>query len=153
MAEEDDGSGRCHISLHRVGSLLQYCIGKLTPQPQYFKSVQYASNSRSELKALVEREQYYIFFCFCFCIIIQRMTLCKKVHTEAEFVGRNYTFFLKAVGKQALRSLGSVLLSLLPWSVHSFLSSTSAQSYNKPRPTPILAGCILAPRQHLSKVA
>lgn len=95
MAEEDHGSGHCHISLHRVGSLLQYSIGKLSPQPHYFKSVQYASNSRSELKALVEREQYYIFFCFCFCIIIQGMTLCKRVHSDAEFVGTNYTFFLK----------------------------------------------------------
>lgn len=82
------------------------------PKPWYFQSLQYSSNIRSELKALVEGLQYYTLPVFCFCIIIQVMTLCKRVHRETEILGRKMLYFLNQLEKEVMRSQDSAPFSL-----------------------------------------
>lgn len=108
------------------------------PKPQCFKSVQYCSNIRSELKALVEGLQYYALPLFCFCIIIQVMTLCKRVHSEMEILGRNVLYFLNQLEKEVMRNQDSAPFSPI-----------SAESY-KTLDQLLLAGCIPVHR-HLPK--
>lgn len=71
-----------------LANFCQYSVGK--SPTQYFITAQYTSNIRWELHAIFERTTlHYIFSCLSFSIIVQIMTLCRRVHSEAEFAERN----------------------------------------------------------------